>query len=92
MRVKKTDANQQQIVDALEKIGCSVQKLHMVGEGCPDLLVGRDGINVLIECKTEDGTLNPRQRRWHAEWQGDVFVAIDPAEAVEIVIKATLNF
>jgi hypothetical protein len=39
-RASKVDANQREVVAALRGAGASVQLLHAVGEGCPDLLVG----------------------------------------------------
>ena len=37
MMKKRTDFNQQEIINALRAIGCSVQDLSQVGRGCPDL-------------------------------------------------------
>lgn len=90
MRATKVDANQSEIVVALRMVGCSVQPLHMVGKGCPDLLVGRHGINVLIEVK--DGSkppsarkLTPDQVDWHGSWAGQVHVAASVEEAVGLI-------
>lgn len=92
MRASKTDANQTEIVEALRQIGCSVQLLHMVGKGCPDLLVGQHGLNVLIEVK--DGSkppsarkLTPDQVRWHDAWRGQVTVVCSVDEAIQAVTK-----
>lgn len=90
MRAAKTDANQTEIVEALRQVGCTVQLLHMVGKGCPDLLVGKHGINLLIEVK--DGAkppsarkLTPDQQVWHDSWRGQVTVVCDVGEALEQV-------
>lgn len=90
MRAAKVDANQSEIVAALREVGCTVQLLHMVGKGCPDLLVGRHGTNVLIECK--DGNkppsarkLTPDQVDWHDSWRGQVVVVCDVSEALKAV-------
>ena len=87
--VAKVDANQAEIVDALRKAGCTVQLLHKVGGGCPDILVGR-GDNYLIEIK--DGAKSPSQRKlkgiqekWHGQWRGQVAVAKNVQEAFDIV-------
>ena len=55
-----------------------------VGKGCPDILVGRNGMNYLIEIK--DGNkpksaqkLTPDQVEWHEKWNGSV-VVINSAE------------
>jgi hypothetical protein len=90
MRAAKIDANQNEIVAALRKIGCSVQILSSVGKGCPDILVGFRGENFLIEIK--DGNkppsgqkLTPDQVEWHVNWNGQVKVANSVEQAIEIV-------
>lgn len=89
-RAAKVDANQSQIVDALRRMGCTVQPLHDVGQGCPDLLVGCAGINLLLEVK--DGDKPPSARKltmdqviWHDEWRGQVQVVKSVEHAVRIV-------
>ena len=79
MRVAKVDNNQRAIVAALRAAGATVQLLHTVGRGCPDLLVGYRGINLLVEVK--DGRkpasaqrLTGDQRLWHTTWRGQVNV------------------
>lgn len=75
MRAAKVDKNQTEIVDAFRKLGFTVQHLHTVGGGVPDLLVGRGGINLLVEVK--DGgkaKLTPEQIKWHDEWRGQVAI------------------
>ena len=67
---KRVDANQADIVAALRKCGASVQDLHEVGGGCPDLLVGYHGVNALAEVKTLKGRLLANQRRWMDAWKG----------------------
>ena len=76
---KRTDANQAEIMGAFRSCGASVQTLHEVGRGCPDLLVGFRGRNLLVEVK--DGSkppskrrLRPDQVRWHERWRGQVAV------------------
>jgi Holliday junction resolvase len=90
MRAAKIDRNQPEIVEALRKAGCTVTLLHKVGAGCPDLLVGRGGINYLIEVK--DGQLPPSARKlndlqvkYHGIWRGQVAVAKSVQEAFDIV-------
>jgi hypothetical protein len=87
---KRSDSNQQPIIDALRKCGASVHSLHRVGSGCPDLLVGFRGKNYLLELKrpasilegTEPGKLTEKQKDWHAEWNGQVCVVRHPEEAL----------
>ena len=69
-RNARVDANQREIVDALRNLGASVICLHMVGQGCPDLLVGFRGVNELAECKSKSGKLTPDEADLHRTWQG----------------------
>lgn len=87
MRAAKIDANQNEIVNALRKAGCSVQILSSVGKGCPDILVGFCGVNILMEIK--DGNkpkssqkLTPDQVDWHEKWEGQVVVVNSIDEAL----------
>lgn len=87
---KKVDANQTAVVAALRAAGASVQHLHAVGQGCPDLLVGIHGRNYLIEVK--DGTkppneqrLTPAQETWHRQWRGEVVVIRHATDAFAFV-------
>lgn len=89
-RAAKVDANQAEIVEALRRIGCSVQPLHSVGSGCPDLLVGVNGLNILMEIKDSAKPpsarkLTPDQLIWHDEWRGQVQVVETVEKAVAIV-------
>jgi hypothetical protein len=92
MRAAKVDENQKEIVKALRHMGCSIQHLHSVGKGCPDLLVGYKGFNILIEVK--DGSkppssqkLTPDQVIWHRDWRGAVEVANSPEQAILVVLR-----
>ena len=86
----KIDANQGLIVNALRKVGASVQSLAAVGKGCPDLLVGYGGINYLMEVK--DGNkvpsaqkLNIEQEHWHSVWTGAVHIVKSENDALKIL-------
>jgi len=86
----RVDANQTQIVSALRAAGATVQSLSAVGQGCPDLLVGYQGTNILMEIK--DGKKSPSDRKltsdqivWHSEWNGVVFLVTSVNEALELL-------
>ena len=86
----KIDANQPEIVLALRQAGASVQPLHGVGGGCPDILAGWQGQNFLIEIK--DGSKPPSARklttdqvRWHDIWQGQKAIVTNIPEALEAI-------
>jgi len=91
-RAARIDANQTQIVSALRSVGASVELLSAVGKGCPDLLVGYRGMNILMEVK--DGNKPPSERKltsdqivWHTDWKGVVFLVTsvhDALDALEI--------
>lgn len=83
-RAAKVDANQAEIVDALRRVGASVQPLHAVGAGVPDLLVGYRFANYLLECKRDEkAKLTDRQVRWHEVWRGSVLTVTSPEDAIE---------
>ena len=76
-RAAKIDDNQPEIVAALRKAGWSVQSIASMGCGVPDLLIGRGGLNLLLEVK--DGKkpkskrmLTEDKRDWHESWNGNV--------------------
>jgi len=91
----KRDQNQAAIVAALFAAGCSVQDLHAVGGGCPDLLVGRwtpEGKRCYaLEVKGRKNKagapmmLTPDQVAWHATWRGQVAIVTTPEEALAAV-------
>jgi hypothetical protein len=78
-RASKTDRNQPDVIAAFRKCGATVQPLHSVGQGCPDLLIGYRGRNLLVEVKDGDlppsaRKLTPAQEEWHAAWRGTVLM------------------
>lgn len=90
-RKARVDANQADVVSSLRAIGATVQHLHDVGQGCPDILVGFRGVNYAVEIK--DGSKPPSQRKltpqqveWHESWKGQVDVVNDKFEAVALVM------
>lgn len=79
----RTDANQAEIVKELRKAGRSVVSLHRVGQDVPDLLVGNNGLNFLLEVKTEGGDLTKGQREFAKSWRGEVATVRSAEEAIE---------
>lgn len=89
-RAARIDENQPEIIKALRAVGCSVTSLAAVGNGCPDLLVGRHGRNVLIEVKNENQppsrrALSPDEKEWHLNWRGQVSVVNTVGEALRAI-------
>ena len=71
MRAMRQDKNQTEISAALEKIGASVEAIRSLHGGCPDLLVGFQGRNYLIEVKVpKEGRLSDIQKVWRDDWSG----------------------
>lgn len=86
---RRADGNQPDIVAALRKAGASVQPLHTVGQGVPDLLVAFDRTFVM-EIKDpskpkSDRKLTPVQQKWHEAWIGEKHVVETVASAIEIL-------
>ena len=89
-RAAKVDSNQAEIMQALRKAGASVQPLHGVGMGCPDLLVGFRGSNLLMEIKDGDKVpsaqkLTSWQEKWHRVWGGQACVVTSAEDALAVL-------
>ena len=89
-RAARIDANQNEIVQVLRDVGASVAITSMVGSGFPDIVVGHQGRNYLIEIK--DGSkppskrkLTPDEQEFFDTWRGTVFIANDVNKALEIL-------
>ena len=80
---KKRDANESDIVTALELVGCSV----LQGDH-PDLIVGRAGRSYLLEVKKpgyRDSDLKPSQKLMLATWNGHYAIVTSPNEALKAI-------
>lgn len=74
---KKTDSNQQSIIDHFRQLGYSVKDMSAVGQGFPDLIVSKMGDNILIEVKTESGKLTTDQMKFISLWNSAVYLVRD---------------
>lgn len=77
--VHQSDGNEAEIIDALERVGATVEKI-----GRPlDLLVGYQGRTFLLEVKTARGAIRPSQSEFIARWRGHAVVvrSVDAALA-----------
>ena len=93
-RAAKTDSNQTPLVEAYRQLGCSVQHLHQLGKGCPDLLIGFGwpgdgiGLNILQEVKYGNADLTGDEPEWHAKWKGQVEIVSSTAEnAIDVAVE-----
>ena len=89
-RAAKVDANQAIITQALRQMGATVQHLHALGQGCPDLLVGWQGVNLLVEIKNgskppSKRQLTPDEQEWHDNWRGQVAIVESVEDAVRLL-------
>ena len=89
-RAAKVDANQTEIVNALRQVGASVQSLAATGKGCPDLLVGFRGKNLLLEVKDGGKVKSARkltedQVVWHQTWRGKVYIVESVDQALNLL-------
>lgn len=91
MRAARVDKNHKEIVDAFKLRGASVQSLAKEGMGVPDLLVGYDGINLLVEIKGAKGKLTKHQINWFDKWKGaGVYVIRSTVEAGVLITALDL--
>lgn len=95
-RRAKIDANQPEIVRVLRDAGYVVHSIAQLGNGFPDLLVGKGKKNWLFEIK--DPSQKPSQRKltddergWHAAWTGQVNVIETAGEAILVMEKSHDN-
>ena len=97
---KIDDKIQTAIVKALRDLGCSVVSTAAVGNGFPDLIVGREPVagsakwvrprTVLLEVKNPDmppskKRLNDKQVAFLASWKGECYRVETVFEAVSIM-------
>ena len=99
-RAARVDANHTGIVQGLRKAGCSVLDLARMGKGCPDMLVGFGGLNILREIKDGDKPPSARkltadEAKFHRDWKGMATVVNDLGEALKEInemIKTNRGF
>jgi len=86
-RAAKVDVNQPALVAEIRALGWTVQHLHSLGQGCPDILVGAKGKNYLLEIKNPeyDGKLTADEQDWHDSWRGQVAVVETIEDILEVV-------
>ena len=81
----RTDRNHRAIVKRLRELGCTVQNLHGVHGGCPDLVVGVVGVTHLVEIKDGEKppskrSFTPDQVEWISRWAGSPVVVLLSAD------------
>jgi hypothetical protein len=90
-RKARVDGNHRAICDALVDAGAVVLSLAGNGHGCPDLLVGWRGWNVLFEVKPPNYLKHPSgwrkatrdaQERFKLRWTGQYAIVTSPEDAI----------
>lgn len=89
-RAAKVDSNQGELVKALRRMGASVEITSASHDGFTDLVVGFQGVTVLVEVK--DGSLEPSRRRLtpaqevvHGRFTGAITVIETLEQAVALI-------
>jgi len=82
-RAARRDANEALIVACLQAAGATVCRLS--DKGVPDLLVGYQGVNMLVEVKGFKGKLTPAEQEWHQAWRGQVVIVRTVEEAMRLL-------
>ena len=75
---KARDANEPQIVKALEAAGYTVYRIDVP---C-DLIVGRGRVTHLVEVKMPGEPLTPAQEKFCAKHRGDYHIATEPLQII----------
>lgn len=83
---KRIDISQPELVDYARSLGASVTHLHRVGGGVPDLLIGYQGKNYLVEVKSGKGKLNKLQNKFRDSWNGSYHIARNK-EDIEVILN-----
>lgn len=79
---RRVDANQAEIVEAIEKVGGIVTPLYRLGQGIPDLLVSFRQHWFLFEVKMPNGELSEDQLKWISKQRAPVYVVTDAMQAI----------
>lgn len=85
MKFERIDKNQRHIVQELRDLGYSVAHISTIGKGLPDIIVGKNNINLLIEIKANwKKKLTPSEEKFFNEWRGQVNIATTTEEILNI--------
>ena len=88
----RKDMNQDEIVSTFRYLGFSVAITSALGGGFPDIVIGKNEKNWLVEIK--NGDLSPSEREltddekdFHEKWKGKIFIVNSVDEAITLVLK-----
>ena len=85
-RKARVDNNQKELVNFAKQHGCTIAHLHTLGRGIPDLLIGYQGRNYLVEIKSsENGTLTNDEKTFFDSWRGDAAVITNKKDLIRLL-------
>lgn len=84
-RAAKIDVNQNEIVEYLRSVGASVAITSAIGKGFPDLVVGWNGRNYLVEVKAPKGKLTEDQYTFAGHWKGQIAIVRAIVDAADLL-------
>lgn len=89
---RRTDANHSEIVKAFRELGCSVFDSSRVAGGFPDIIVGKNGITVLVEIKSDEKKkFTAAQDMFMLNWRGSTVSRIQDIDGVIRLVKMLDN-
>tara|TARA_R100000742_G_C4279306_1_gene103515 strand:+ start:216 stop:503 length:288 start_codon:yes stop_codon:yes gene_type:complete len=86
----RVDSNQKKIVSELREIGCSILHTHQLGKGAPDIVIGYNKKNYLIEIKDGSKSLSQQkltkdELQFQSNWKGLYYVCNSIEQIKEIL-------
>jgi hypothetical protein len=89
---KRVDSNQKEIVKVFKDLGCSVFDTSRIGQGFPDLVIGKNQKTVLVEIKSSDKAVyTSAQNLFMMNWRGSTVVRISDIDGVIRLVKLLDN-
>jgi Holliday junction resolvase len=86
----RTDSNQTEVVKQFRKFGCSVAITSSLGHGFPDIIVGKNFKNILVEIKDGNKTESARKLTsdevdFAADWKGLICIVENLSDVIAVV-------
>lgn len=84
-RNPRRDASEPEVISALE--ACDFTVMQISAKGKPDLVIGRNGVSALVECKTGRKGLNQAQEMFWMKWAGNGRLVLRSADEALALAK-----